>query len=263
MISGYLKENAPRLYRFAHGIKQSLRERAYNREIAPILRHIAPDGTPTVHHGPFAAMRYVQQSVCGVLGPKLVGSYEHELHGVIQSVVSKGYERVIDVGCAEGYYAVGLARLMPETAVYAFDANKRAIQLCRDLARANGVADRVNLRGRCRQEELRACLIPGSFVLMDCEGAEAELLDPAAIPALADCDLLVELHDFIRPGISKEVTGRFLSTHLVTMLPTEPRDPSRYGCLQGLPAELRALAVNEFRPGPMQWAYMVAREDRV
>src|SRR3982751_3241860 len=64
----------------------------------------------TVLHGPFAGLRYPADAVQSRHSvPMLLGSYERELHAIVDSVLLDSYNRVVDVGCAEGYYAVGLA----------------------------------------------------------------------------------------------------------------------------------------------------------
>jgi hypothetical protein len=46
------------------------------------------------------------------------GCYEHELHGEIEQLVTRGFDAVLNIGCGEGYYAIGLARRMPTAAHY-------------------------------------------------------------------------------------------------------------------------------------------------
>src|SRR5262249_14170280 len=80
--------------------------------------YMAREGT-TIRGGPFAGMDYVTEATEGALIPRLLGTYESELHPYILAFARMGPEAVIDVGSAEGYYAVGLARLMPGTVVHA------------------------------------------------------------------------------------------------------------------------------------------------
>ena len=42
----------------------------------------------------------------GALIPRLLGTYECELHPHLAALSAEGLDCVIDVGCAEGYYAV-------------------------------------------------------------------------------------------------------------------------------------------------------------
>ena len=54
-----------------------------------------------------------------------------------------GSPRVLDLGCGWGPIALGIAVHTPGARVDAVDVNDRALGLCRDNARALGVADRV------------------------------------------------------------------------------------------------------------------------
>jgi len=68
-------------------------------------------------------MRSVTSSVCSTNIPKLLGCYEAELHPVFAKWQAVPFRQVVNVGAAEGYYAVGCARLWPEAQVIAFETN--------------------------------------------------------------------------------------------------------------------------------------------
>src|SRR5207302_4139553 len=70
-----------------------------------------------VQGGPFAGMEFVSRSAEGCLLPKLLGCYEAELHGFLARLPEIAYETVLNIGCAEGYYAVGIKRLLPSARV--------------------------------------------------------------------------------------------------------------------------------------------------
>lgn len=227
-----------------------------------MLRRITARHGIVVQSGPFQGMVYPQHLAAherllwnGSL-PKLLGSYETELHNVLARVAERRYQRVINIGCAEGYYAVGLARCMPATPVFAFDIDPVARQLCEELARANGVSDRVTVQGECTIEALRQLTSERSLVICDCEGCERDLLQPELAPGLALCDLIVELHDFVDPSISLTVPARFAATHHITALSKEDRDPSTYPALRAVSSYKQRLAVAEFRWGQLEWAFL-------
>jgi hypothetical protein len=101
-----LRAVSPSLYRL---LRDRYREYApYNR----LVRHIAGGLDWNVESGPFAGMKYLPGFCEGIL-PKLLGSYEQELWPALHSIASLPIQAVINIGCAEGYYAVGLARLLP------------------------------------------------------------------------------------------------------------------------------------------------------
>jgi methylase of polypeptide subunit release factors len=87
-----------------------------------------------IMQGPFAGMDYVTSATEGALTPRLIGTYESELHPYLRDFAAKDLDCVIDVGCAEGYYAVGLARMMPAVTVHAFDIQAHARSACAELA---------------------------------------------------------------------------------------------------------------------------------
>jgi hypothetical protein len=81
--------------------------------------------------GPFKGMKYPNLEAFGsCIYPKILGSYERELHDTLNSISNTRYSEIIDVGCAEGYYAVGLSLQHPEARVYAYDIDETARRLC-------------------------------------------------------------------------------------------------------------------------------------
>src|SRR5258708_39673128 len=79
------------------------------------------DGPPKVLSGPFLGMPYLNEIIWGPITPKWIGSYEAELHSVVEQLIAGEYREIVNVGCAEGYYAVGLASRIPKVKVLAFD----------------------------------------------------------------------------------------------------------------------------------------------
>jgi len=209
--------------------------------------------------GPFRGMKYVTMPGEGNLLPKLLGSYEEELQSLIESWPSRQYDGILNIGCAEGYYAVGLALLISGIRVRAFDIDESARHLCAELAAMNGVAGRLSIGSRCDREVLRKLDGSRTLIVCDCEGCEAELFDATTVAALRRSDVLMELHDFIDPAISKLLVHRFKRSHRTTLITSVVRDPETYPQLSFLSPKERAHAVDEFRPGIMQWAFFEAR----
>lgn len=238
---------------------RGLRRAEARRKAAEKRLHDALGGR--VLSGPFAGMRYGEASWWGTLGPKLLGTYELELEPVIESIIAKGCRRFIDIGAAEGFYAVGLLRRLPAATAVAYEGSEPGRALLRDMALANGVADRLDIRGHCGVAELAAAVddFRPSLVVCDAEGAEREILDPDAIPRLAGIDVLVEIHDFVDPATGATLESRFRRTHAIERITTRPRQAADLPDVAGFtPAERLALA-DELRPCRMEWFWMRAR----
>lgn len=230
-------------------------------------------GYTMVHHhgtvvqkGQFAGMTYLAQPSEGGVTAKLLGSYEACLQPFFENLPKAGYDAVLNVGCAEGYYAIGCARLLPGIPVLAWDIDPRARRMCAELARLNGVEHQLDLRHEFEpahleavREELKGRIgsEPYALLVMDCEGAEFDLLDPS----LADyswLDLVVEVH----PNRSRTVAllmDRFRDTHEIELKQAETVVPELPDWLQQLGHLDQILTVWEWRAVPTPWLILRSR----
>lgn len=165
--------------------------------------------------GPFAGMKYVENSIGSAYTPKILGTYELELHSIIQDLCSKNFTLIIDVGAAEGYYAIGMAMRNSLTRVIAFETELKGQALLKEMAQLNNVANRIIIIGKCDVSSLQNVLNSQDkcLLIMDVEGAEKELLNPEIIPRIHNCEILVELHECICPGVAEIINSRFSHTH--------------------------------------------------
>jgi Methyltransferase small domain len=240
-------------------VHESWSNRRFVTAVTALTREYLTRNDPIVRDGPFAGMRYVEEAAS--LG-KLVGAYERELQGAVEELIATAPDSVIDVGCAEGYYAIGFARRLPQATVYAFDVDQRARQLCAEMARLNGVQQRVRVEGRCSTERLGQISDAARVALfLDCEGCEMDLLSPDLVPGLRRWPILVELHEFLYPDAGRTIGERFENTHRVELIEQETLDGSDIPELTALPPRQRRLAVDEHRPAQMRWALLRPRSE--
>lgn len=223
-----------------------------------IEREIVARHGPIVLNGPFAGMRFRNEAAEGCLAAKLLGCYEAQLHPFLLEVEGR-YDDVIDIGCAEGYYAVGLARITSKARLHAHDTNPAAQAACRELALLNGVDARVSVGGAFHGEDFACFADRRTLVIVDVEGAEDALLRPDLYPALARMGLIVECHDVFKPGLCDTVAERFRPSHAVKRIdhalvpPMLPPWFDRTAHLDQL------LAMWEWRSGPTPWLVMTPK----
>ncbi|MBV9783323.1 MAG: hypothetical protein JO264_05845 [Acidisphaera sp.] len=233
---------------------------------AAITDHIHAATGGVVQFGPFAGTRLARESSWGDgdIAAKLLGVYEQELHATLAGFARRRYAAIVNIGCAEGYYAVGLARLFPSTPVLAFDVSEAAQRITRANAAENGLGDQVSAAGFCGAEHLASlgARYETMLCVIDCEGFETELVTPAALAGgLKGCDFLIECHDFTKPGITNSLLAVLASSHEVVNLVSGGRDPNVFACLSGFDDIHRWLAVNEVRPCIMNWLAATARQE--
>lgn len=214
-----------------------------------------------VRAGPFAGMSYPQSIVqARNLIPKLVGTYESELGPWVEELVRKQYASIVNVGSADGYYAVGFAMRMAGVPVVAFDTDPWARDATRALASENAVST-VTVLSMCDPAWLRDHLRVGSLLVVDCEGYERILLNPKSSEKLMECDILVELHEHVATGIGEEVRRWFSQTHNIREVWSIRKDPKVVSELSVIDEGMWSVVLSEGRNVPQSWL-LVERKER-
>jgi len=209
--------------------------------------------------GPFAGMK-MREDVgweSNSLAPMLLGSFEEELHEALEREITRlsGLPNpvIMNIGCSEGYYAIGLARRLPNATVIAVDISPVSLKIAADVAEENGV--RLVVAG---PQDVRATGFEGvDLVVMDCEGAEVDYLDFYKFPALKDTTIIVEIHNWPgHPRTDLLLQDRFKKTHHIDQIMEAGRNPNKFDILIQEPSVVRWAAVCEYRPCVMDWFVM-------
>lgn len=173
---------------------------------------------PVVWSGPFRGMTFV-----GGIAPRLIGCYESELHQAVEALVAEEFDSIVNIGCGEGYYAIGFARRLSSAKIYAYDVDPAALETCKRLAKENGVFDRISFREAFAGQDFQSFAAEKTLVFCDIEGAEDALLDPSKYPGLLNVSVVVECHDGLNPGVSKRLRQRFGASHQIDLVSNRSR----------------------------------------
>jgi len=218
-----------------------------------------------VLNGPFKGLEYPSLDITEAsLVPKIVGSYEAQLHSAFSKIINTPYTDIIDIGSAEGYYAVGLARKLPRATIHCFDINEKDLDFCRAMAKHNAV-DNLTFNNSCDSGTLIDFDFKGrGLIICDCEGCEVNLFTSEVIDRLTNVDVLVELHDNVNPVISAEILTRFQRTHDFQIFNNQNVDFSQFRGLEELSDEDKEFATLEHRGGLyhnifMEWAFFTCK----
>jgi len=253
LLNAFLALPAP----LRDGVRWVLRPK--RRFLLGRLRALSRD---RVLSGPFAGMQLTGLPAA----PELLGTYERELFAVVQELASRPLRTLVNVGARYGYYAVGMARLMPAVTVKAYEWSDEARAQLASAVHANGVQDRVTVAGYCDGADLDADLATddGVLVVCDIDGGETSLLDPQRLPALRRVTVLVECHGPAETPTEAVMVHRFLVTHdvrriameerVLSQLPTGIAEPWR----SRMPRTLEAL-MQEHRTLPQSWLLLTPR----
>jgi len=242
-------------------IAQANRVAEMSKRVSLLLDKVYQNMPLAVLNGPFKGISYVEIACGSQLLPKLVGSYEEPIHRWIYHILEEAeYSFIFDVGCAEGYYAIGLCKARSHPFVCAYDIDLHALSNAKELAAKNGVSESISFGEYFDPKtlDLVRAKHPGQKILifMDVEGAEIDLLNTLDFPSVLECDVLVELHDCFKANLTEKIVEYFAKTHKIEIVFDYPWRNGDY-FLNGAtltPEELEFI-VDEKRPPAMRWMY--------
>lgn len=264
LINSYLVNNTPDLYHAINSYKFSRYcRRRHGKFQDDFARHVYKSDEITVLTGPFRGMQYFNKIVWGPITPKWIGSYEMELHPIIEKIIATDYKLIVDIGAAEGYYAVGLARACPSSQLISFDVDPIARKRQARLASLNYI-NNLHIRKYCSHADLSMILNNRSLLLCDIEGFEYELVDPLRVSQLRETDILVEIHpheSYSAVEVKRFIIQKFSKSHDVSVISLEHRNTedwrSQATRLQDIDENTLKEALNEYRNDAAQeWLWM-------
>jgi hypothetical protein len=231
-------------------------DRELLRLMPDINRHAFKTFGDRVKTGPFVGMIIPECPPWndGNASAKLLGTYEYVLHEAIEFAIGRCPAVVVNVGCAEGYYAIGLKLRMSDAIVYAIDKKTKSVQTLRDYAKRNGASGIIDMIGCRLPEEMRLTDNKGHrLYVIDCEGDERTLIDVERCPELLFSDLIVECHDFMHEGTSAVIADRLVASHNVEIIRPRLPDFGQFSFVCNMPTTASVLMVMEKRPMPTCW----------
>ena len=233
-----------------------LRGRMRRRRRHRLIRQLTSQTHGIILTGPFAGLSWPVRP--DTSGSYLLGTYERELWPIVNRVIDANYEHLVNVGAGSGYYAVGFLHRCPTTRVTAFEALSNRREAIMAFATKNDVSQRLAPEGSYDADRLRATIRAGESTVLwvDIEGGERELLDPTVLPVLRTIPILVEVHDFHDPAISRLLKTRFASTHNILAIQQEERRRRDLPAIKGLSDRSVKFLAGEGRPARMTWLWM-------
>lgn len=194
----------------------------------------------------------------------LLGIYEAEVLAALMALPAR-YRLFIDLGAADGYYGIGLVFNGRFERSWCFEIEAKGRAVIADGAAANGVADRVMVRGEATADfhaELTAEERRAAVLLVDIEGGEFGLLDAGVFAAFGEAVILIELHTgMVADGEAKlaRLRADAAATHDIAELKTGARDLSGFAELKDWSDTDRWLMCSEGRPWLMSWLLLTPK----
>jgi hypothetical protein len=214
-----------------------------------------------VTHGPFKGLRFPHPTggwSNADLGGMALGIYEKEVLDLIAST-PEAFDLFINLGAADGYYAVGTLTSGWAKEAICFESDLKAHRNILELAQLNKVEGQLKIFGEASSnflDHIPSYLNSKSLLLSDIEGGEFNIFSSHGIfEKLAKCTVIIEIHARHPECLQKasSIIERSSATHSYMWLTTSSRDLSSFRLLDDLDDTNRWLLCSEGRPYRMSW----------
>lgn len=214
----------------------------------------------SVAYGPFAGMK-LNRNIWWSKNDRItqtLGVYEEHILKKMCLFADMGATRLINVGAADGYFAVGMAYSNIYSNVVAFEIEAEGQKRTLETAKANNCADKILIYGEADIDSIAKEITTEetSTVLIDIEGAEYDLLSEKMLKLLSDSYIICELHPWLAedgPSRQQSLLDRASQIFNVELIKREHYNPNVFPEFDDLSDEQRLVALGEDRQKNMQW----------
>jgi hypothetical protein len=259
--------NAAKYFCFTRGFLLVFSRRLSFRRVAGLYRRrlsqtIFAKCGGVIRYGPFSGMRWLDNPGRGRSdqGVIVLGLYEQEVLANLVEAPDR-YRVFVDLGAADGYYAVGLLYTGKVDRSVAFESLPEYRQAMARLAAENGVSDKLTVLGTASEnfiEQLAEQKINPleTMFLIDIEGAEFKVLTEELFSFLKDSLIIVETHAHIYAnpaGEMQRLIQKASKTHRATVWNPGGRNPWTIKELEEFAEIDRWILCSEGRMEVQQW----------
>lgn len=222
-----------------------------------------------VNYGPLKGLKMSRSPYWGLsdLGSILLGTYESEiLDYIFNNFTISGRRTFIDIGAADGYYAIGLLKSGRVDRSICFEIEEKGRKKIIENHSLNGENGEILVFGDCLDGFESKILESGvdlndSIVLVDIEGLEFSLLNEERILFLKNSIVLVEVHNWTENFMEKyEKFLRDASVFFdIEMIQRRDREINSIPELRSFTDDNRLLALSEHRPCLMRFLVLIPK----
>lgn len=213
-----------------------------------------------VSYGPFKGLKLKENPWWGSsdLGSMCLGLYEKEILDFIFSDQIKNRRTFIDIGAADGYYAIGLLMSNRVDKAVCFELSEQGRETIISNWNSNSKPGQIEVFGDVLKDfpkSLQNIDLSQTFVLVDIEGAEFSFLDSTVLELLSQSIILIEVHNWIDHFFEKYST--FLKNASkyfeIQILPRTEKNTLSFDELRSFTDDNRLLLLSEARPCLMRF----------
>jgi hypothetical protein len=221
----------------------------------------------SVRYGPFKGLKLDRNPWWGRfdLGSQCLGLYELEILKKIEIECKKGSATFIDIGAADGYYAVGLLKSGMVDRAVCFEMSPEGRESIMRNWVNNGSPGDLQIYNQATEDSLLSLSekdVESSLILIDIEGAEFDVMSHQVFKKLNKCALIVEIHNWVDDFSSRysSLLRAASDTHQIKVIERVERSTVSIPELRDFTDDNRLLLVSERRPCMMRFLFFCPRD---
>ena len=190
-----------------------------------------------------------------------LGFYEKEILDIINGFAENEFDTFVDIGAADGYYAVGMLVSKTVKRAFCFEASEIGHAIIKENFELNGSLGQIEVLGRASNNSLQSLTsvdYTKAIILIDIEGAELEVVDANFLSQARGANIIIEVHNWANQFSDKyEKMLRAIDKdfHIHVIEPVE-RPTKSMPILRSFSDENRALIASEGRPCLMRFIWL-------
>jgi len=218
----------------------------------------------SVIYGPYKGMFFSENNHWGIgdLGPKIIGLYEFEVQNKLIDLVSNfKIENFVNIGAAEGYHAIGIAKKTRIQNFVLYEIDKKGQEILKENILKNELKKNIKIENKANLNsiyELNKKLdFSKTLFLIDIEGYELELFNDEILGLLKNSFLIIENHRFLLSKTKQikyqELVNKFDDSFNVELVSNTGRNISQINEIRNFSENELMMISSESRPKMMEW----------
>ncbi len=219
-----------------------------------------------VKYGPFTGLHLDRETWWGKLdlGSQCLGLYEKEILNLIDATEAGRFSTFIDIGAADGYYAIGMLVSGKVGRTICFEQTEKGRSVIAENWKKNHSVGELTILGEANAASFAALNradLNNALVLVDVEGFEFDLLTDEVLSLLKSSTVVIEIHHWMDNFLDKYTTFlRHAANYFeVEVIERVERETSNLPELRDFTDDNRLLLTSERRPGVMRFLKLIPK----
>mgnify|MGYP001177709065 CR=1 FL=1 len=213
-----------------------------------------------VKFGPFKGLKLSKNCAWGKLdlGSQCLGLYEKQLLSEIEKIKPKEFSNFINIGAADGYYAIGMLMSKKIQRALCFEKSIKGRNSIIENWKLNNCVGKLEIQNKADEKNLLKLpkrFLDKALIIIDIEGDEFDILSKNVLETIRNTTIIIEIHNWVEDFLFKyqtllETANNFFNIQIIK---NTSRNTYNSNKLREFTDDNRLLISSEHRPCLMRF----------